>query len=85
MIEMEWEIYGVALIPAILGLVELAKKAGLPDKWSPVFAVVLGLGAGLTLLFPGDLGQGVVVGLALGLSATGLYSGAKNVKEELQE
>lgn len=82
---MDIEVYGVFIVPLILGLVEIAKKAGLPSKWSPVFAVVLGLVAGLTLLFPGDPGQGVVIGLALGLSATGLYSGAKNIHEEVKK
>lgn len=82
---MEWEIYGVIIVPVIVGLVEAGKKAGLPDKWSPLLSLVLGLVAGLAALFPGDPVQGVVVGLALGLSATGLYSGAKNVKEELKE
>lgn len=78
------EIYGILIVPLILGLVEVAKRVGLPDKWSPILSVVLGLLAGVLLLFPEDIRQGVVVGLALGLSATGLYSGAKNIKEELQ-
>lgn len=82
---MEIEIYGVILVPLILGLVEVSKRVGLPTKWSPVLAVVLGLLAGIMLLFPEDLRQGVVVGLALGLSATGLYSGAKNINEEVRK
>lgn len=81
---MDMEIYGILIVPLILGLVEVAKRVGLPDKWSPILSVVLGLLAGVLLLFPEDIRQGVVVGLALGLSATGLYSGAKNIKEELQ-
>lgn len=82
---MDIEVYGVFIVPLIIGLVEAAKRVGLPSKWSPVLAVVLGLLAGIMLLFPEDLRQGVVVGLALGLSATGLYSGAKNIHEEVKK
>jgi len=80
----DMEIYGILIVPLILGLVEVAKRVGLPDKWSPILSVVLGLLAGVLLLSPEDIRRGVVVGLALGLSATGLYSGTKNIKEELQ-
>lgn len=82
---MDMEIYGVFIVPLIIGMVEIVKRAGLPSKWSPVFAVVLGLLAGMLLLFPEDIRQGVVVGLALGLSATGLYSGTKNIHEEVRK
>lgn len=81
---MDAEVFGVALVPLILALVELFKRTGLPDKWSPVLSVVLGLLAGVFVLDTGDLYEGIVVGLALGLSATGLYSGTKNVKEGVE-
>lgn len=80
----QMELYGVALVPLILALVEMAKRIGLPEKWSPVLSVVLGLVGGF-LLFLDDPIQGAVVGLALGLSATGLYSGTKNVKEGVEQ
>lgn len=82
---MDIEVYGVVLVPTILGLVEVSKRVGLPDKWSPILSVILGLFAGILLLFPEDIRQGIVVGLALGLSATGLYSGAKNINEEVRK
>jgi len=82
---MDIEVYGVFIVPLIIGLVEAAKRVGFPDKWSPLLSVVLGLIAGLTILFPSDLGQGVIVGIALGLSATGLYSGTKNIHEEVRK
>lgn len=75
------EIYGVALVPLILALVEMLKGIGLPAKFSSLVAVCLGLPAGIFLLYPADLSQGVIVGLALGLSAAGLYSGTKSVKK----
>lgn len=76
---MDAEVFGVALVPLILGLVELCKQSGLPDKWSPVLSVLLGLLAGMFALDVSNLYEGIVVGLALGLSATGLYSGTKNM------
>ncbi len=78
------ELYGVALIPLIVGLVDLVKRAGLPDKLAPIVSLGLGLGlmfayglteAGWTVL------QCAVTGAFLGLSAVGLYSGVKNVAE----
>lgn len=79
------EVYGVVVVPLILALVEGCKRAGLPAKYSPLLALVLGLVAGVFLLHPGDLAQGVVVGVAVGLAATGLYSGSKNVKEGVEQ
>lgn len=81
---MDTEVFGVALVPLILALVELFKRTGFPDKWSPVLSVVLGLAGGL-LLYSDDPIKAAVVGLALGLSATGLFSGSKNVKEGVEE
>ena len=73
---MNIEIYDVALIPATMGLVEVAKSAGLPSKYAPVVSLIIGmaLGVGTSL---DNLGKGVIVGIAIGLSASGLYSGTK--------
>ena len=71
-------IYGVVIVPLIIGLVQLVKGLDmLPVKYAPLLALLFGLAAGALLHF-GDWPQAVVVGLALGLSAVGLYSGAKN-------
>lgn len=78
------EVFGVAIVPLILALVELFKQTGFPNKWSPVLSVFLGLLAGVFVLDTGDLYEGIVVGLALGLSATGLYSGTKNIREGVE-
>jgi hypothetical protein len=80
----QMELYGVAVVPFIMAIVEGVKRAGFPAKWSPVLSVGLGIGGGL-LIHPGDVAQGVVIGIVLGLTASGLYSGAKNVKESVQE
>ncbi len=70
------EIYGVAIIPLIVGLVQLVKKLGLPSRFAALLSVVLGVGAGF-VMHPGNVSQAVIVGLMIGLSASGLYSGGK--------
>lgn len=77
-----YEVYGVALIPLIIGLVELMKWFGLPKKVTPIASLILGLIAGIVYVNPEDLKGGVLVGLMIGLSASGLYSGTKNTFEK---
>ena len=78
---MELVIYGLPIAAVIVGLVELAKGQGLPSRYAPVFAVVLGLAfATLGRLDDPTAGtwlQVELLGLITGLSASGLYSGAK--------
>lgn len=73
-----FEMYNIAIIPLILGLVELFKRAGVSTKYSSFVAVILGVLAGVFYISP-DIKEGIIVGLMLGLSASGLYSGAKSV------
>jgi len=73
-----FEIYDVAIIPLILAIVELFKRVGLPEKFSPFVAVIFGIAIGV-LYLDACLKQCIIVGLMMGLSATGLYSGTKNV------
>lgn len=61
-----------SLIPIAVALVEVAKRTGLPTRFAPLLAVVLGL-LGTVALGHFDIINGVVVGL----SAAGLYSGVK--------
>ena len=79
------EIYDIAIVPLIVGLVELVKKLGLPSKFCPVVSVILGVIIGLVYISPDDVAKGVLVGASLGLSAVGLYSGTKNTKEAFTE
>ncbi|WP_205948547.1 hypothetical protein [Pueribacillus theae] len=76
-----FEIYDVAVIPLILGLVELFKRGGLPAKYSPFVAVFFGLAFGVVYL-DATLKEGIIVGLMVGLSASGLYSCTKNMIEK---
>lgn len=68
----------------IVGLVQLIKNAGLPDRLAPAIAVLIGLAltTGYTLAYTVDVGgpnifESIVNGIILGLSASGLYSGVQ--------
>ena len=61
----------------VLGLVELAKRAGLPNKFCYPLAIVLGL---VTALLPTSMfGQTILEGLVVALTAVGLYEGGKRL------
>lgn len=77
-------IYGVALVPLIIAFVAMAKQAGLNSKYGGVLALALGVGiitgygcmeAGWTVF------KCLITGSAVGLSAAGVYSTQKNVRE----
>jgi hypothetical protein len=74
-------IFGIAAVPAIMGLVEAATTAGLPKNLAPLAAVLLGIGAGILSHSAGSVGwqEAIAGGIALGLAASGLYSGGKQV------
>lgn len=72
-----------ALSAIILGLCEIAKKLGLPQKFTPLLAIILGI------LFSWLSGWGlvseiVIGGIVAGLTAVGLYSGPKNLIEGIK-
>lgn len=79
----------LATVPAVIALVTLAKNLGLPTKLSPLLAVVLGVA--LSLFSALALGtfdnyyEPVAMGLILGLSASGLYDGAKAIGNKTPE
>jgi L-cystine uptake protein TcyP (sodium:dicarboxylate symporter family) len=69
----------LVIIPIVIGIVEVLKRAGLPNKYSPLVSLVLGLFFGL--FFIESFKEGLIVGMMVGLSATGLYSGSKNLMQ----
>lgn len=75
------EYAGIAIIPLLIGILEVFKKLGLKEKYVPVVSVVLGMGLGVSLFSSGDLKMGLTQGVFIGLSAVGLYSGTKNTLE----
>ncbi len=84
---MPTEYAGVLAIPLIIGLVEAAKRLGMDAVWATPAAVGCGLAISLgyeaARQSPGleTWLNAVLWGLALGLSASGLYSGTKKAIE----
>jgi hypothetical protein len=72
-------LYGVVAVPAIIGLVQVLKQIGVPSRFSPLSAVAVGVLFALGELYKDRFSwiQAVVVGVGLGLSAAGLYSGSQ--------
>src|SRR5699024_11568272 len=67
------------------GLIEVAKIGGLPKRFAPVLAIVLGILAGVIYLEPESMKGGVLKGIAIGLASVGLYSGTRNVIRKKQK
>jgi len=72
----------IAQVALIVALAEVAKRIGLKSKWIPLLDLALGIVAGLAV-YTGHLGlspiEGIIAGIACGLSACGLFSGIKNL------
>lgn len=72
----------VVQVALIIGLVEILKGFGLEKRWIPLFDLGFGLISGIFVYGIAQgygLLDGIVLGIALGLSACGLFSGYKNV------
>jgi uncharacterized membrane protein HdeD (DUF308 family) len=75
----------VGQVALIIGLAQLVKNLGLKAKFIPLFDVLCGLVGGILVYFielKYDFIQSVMIGLAIGLSACGLFSGIKNLAEK---
>lgn len=74
----------VVQIALIIGIAEVVKKLGLNSKYIPLVDLGLGLIAGL-FVYTAYMGhhpvEGIVIGIALGLSACGTFSGIKNLTQ----
>lgn len=75
----------VVQVGIIMGIAEVIKKLGLDHKYIPLIDLAMGLIIGL-VVYTAHLHfspvEGIVVGVALGLSACGLFSGVKNLTQE---
>ena len=77
-----------AEVGLIIALAEVVKRFGCPHKWIPLFDIGFGVLMGIFVHgIAENMGviKGIVFGIALGLSACGLYSGVKNVTEKGDE
>jgi len=75
------EFSGIYIVGLIIGISEVFKKAGINNRYVPLFSLLLGIISGAFLLGE-DIKSGIVLGIFCGLSASGLYSGAKNTLEK---
>ena len=78
------EYAGIAIIPLLIGILEIFKKVGVNEKYIPVISVIAGIGLGIALFAAGDFKAGIIQGIYIGLSAVGLYSGTKNTIEGIK-
>ncbi len=81
-------IAGVAVVPLIVVIIQIVKSLfHLDSKWAPVIAIALGLAASFGYTYYGESKafEALVIGLAAGLSAVGLYSGSKNTLGRLRK
>lgn len=70
------------LLPLIVGLVELLKYVGIPKRVLPIASLIFGVLGGVIYIQPDDWRQGILVGVMMGLSACGMYSGGKAIMEQ---
>lgn len=75
----------VLALPLTIGVVQVLKQAGLPVRWAGVAAVVAGVVAGVAVRLAG-IGDGpltlaALTGAIAGLSAAGVWSGAKATRQ----
>lgn len=71
-------------IPVMIGLAKVAQLVMLPKKWTPIWNLVIGLAIAIIYVSPGNIKMAIMVGIMLGLSASGLYSGVKNTTQAMR-
>ncbi len=68
---------GLAAVPLVAGLVQVAKPIGLPAAWAPVLALILGIAGSIGFSYTAGeatIQVAIVQGLSVGLAASGLYA-----------
>lgn len=67
----------IVLTSATLGLTQAFKIAGLPNRYIPIVAIVVGMV--LHLALAGLSAESAVTGMVIGLSAVGLYESGTRI------
>lgn len=66
------------LTPVVMGIVQVAKSAGLSSRWGGIAAILIGAILGISAgLYAGDVYMSGIAGLVAGLTAAGAYSGVR--------
>ena len=82
---MEYLMTPVSQLALIIGVADIVKGFGVESRWIPLVDLALGLMSGIFVyhfVFYYGFIQSAVIGIALGLSACGLFSGYKNVMDK---
>lgn len=66
----------ITAVPLIIAIVEVAKITGLPNRFAPLFSLILGA-TGFYFIGDGSVVERIIDGLIVSLTASGLYSNAK--------
>lgn len=66
----------LALVPVVMGLVQVVKRLGLPTRFAPILSIAFGI-AGAFVVAPATVGITIILGIIVGLTASGLYAGGK--------
>ena len=80
----QFEVNGIFIIPLINALAEILKKLGLDTKYIPLFNVIVGLLLGV-IFNSGNWLYGIISGITIGLTASGLYDAVKYTKQIIKE
>ncbi|WP_347548834.1 hypothetical protein ABFG93_15010 [Pseudalkalibacillus hwajinpoensis] len=75
---MDLTVYGIALLPVIIGVVHLFKMFGFPARFLPLLSIGIGIVMSYIYVEPENLKKAFLIGLWLGLCATGMHSGFKH-------
>lgn len=81
---MGFDYKGIALIPIITVLVDILKRAGLPVKFAPLCSVLIGITIGILFENSAGIKEGILIGIVMGTSASGLYSNGKEVQKKVK-
>lgn len=74
-----------ACVALTMGLTELFKRTDVVNpKYLGIFSLVIGIAFGIVYLAQFDLAIGIFQGVAIGLSASGLYGNVKSINEGLK-
>lgn len=67
----------IVLTSATLGLTQAFKIAGLPNRYSPIVAIIVGMIMNMAL--DGLSAESAITGMVIGLSAVGLYESGTRI------
>ena len=82
---MEFTYEGIALIPVVTILVNIIKRIGVPSKFHPLISLVIGIAFGIIFIGNGDIKKGILSGIIIGISASGLYSNGHEVAKTVRD